>query len=49
MLNIEVLKKKNKIGYKLKYQRETKMRYFISPLNNRTYGVTKSNTYRKCL
>lgn len=37
MLNIEELKKKNKIGNKLKYQRETKMRYVISPLNNRTY------------
>lgn len=37
MLNIEELKKKNKIGNKQKYQRETKMRYVIAPLNNRTY------------
>lgn len=37
MLNIEELKKKNKIGNKLKYQKETKMKNVIAPLNNRTY------------
>lgn len=37
MLNIEKFKKKNKIGNKQKFQRETKMRYVIAPLNNRIY------------